>query len=318
MTDPRVRFGQAEGEIRSSDFRNADLSGCTPGENVHFIDCDFSGVNFTKADLSGARFDGCKFQQAHFDNASLLQANFISACDLNGASLKAADCTSASFVDSSLVNVDATGGIFCRADFTRSDVKNATFDRADLSEVTNFKPDSTRMAGALAGGAGRDEWSRLKAEFTGLKFLMSLIPIIVFVTSILLKAYASLASGLYFAVEGQGGLSSLCGPDGSSCTQWPLWKIVLGLRESWFAFIFVMFSIAYNGLRFLVTLRVDTLVIQERSSGATPQHRGLKGYGWLHILRLILLPAKLLFLALFAWNMYELLATTVLLPNEAK
>lgn len=88
-----------------------------------------------------------------------------------------------------------------------------------------------------------------------------------------------------------------------------------GLYEGWLAFSFVVFSFAYNAARFLLTTRVDTLAPDERSSGATPALGGPSGYGWLAKAQLALFFAKLVFLGLFIWNMYELLTRSVLLPN---
>jgi hypothetical protein len=88
-----------------------------------------------------------------------------------------------------------------------------------------------------------------------------------------------------------------------------------GLYEGWLPSSFVMFSIFYNSTRFLLTMRIDTLAADERSSGATPLHGGVGGYGWLGYVRRLLWVAKLIFLCLFLWNMYKLLTKSILLPN---
>jgi hypothetical protein len=85
------------------------------------------------------------------------------------------------------------------------------------------------MSSVLFSPDSRDPWTKLKAEFTGLKFMMSLIPVIIFVFSLLLKAYAGFIYGTYAAIAPDMGLKSLCTQEGTTCSAWPIWKIFTGL-----------------------------------------------------------------------------------------
>ena len=311
-------FEAAVGTVSGLNFRDLDLRLSSVPESAVFENCDFSKAILSNLDLSGLEFRQCLFQGADLSSSVLLGATFAEKCILTDSVLKRSDATGANFASSDMSSVDASGATFLNADFTDVKTERAIFDRADLSNAIGFAPDRTQVAGTVFLGPRTwtgwqvDGWTYLHAEYTGLKLFLSILPPLIFVLSLLAKAYTSVAVGAY---QAQLNLGGLCGKEGQLCSEVQLWQIVFGFREGPWAVFFIFFSITYNVSRFLLTLRVSHFSRLESRTRITPKLQGLDGYGVLRKVSTIVWCAKWIMLLLFASNMASLLSQTVVLPN---
>ena len=259
-------FEAATGTVSGLNFRGENLRETKAPEEATFSECDFSNVDFTEAVLSGLKFERCIFRQTKFIKSTLIGCSFIESCDLFGAKLSGADATSADFTGANMERVTATDAKFYKSIFTNAKLSFSVFDRADLGDAVNFTPDQTSVHGAVFSGNRIDKWTALRFEYTGLKLLLSLFPPIIFMLSLLAEAYASLTMNYYLANSGN---NALCGPDGSLCAEYAVWQVLLGYREGWIATAFIFYSIIYNCVRFLLTMKVASLALSEDRSRIT-------------------------------------------------
>ena len=88
---PRTFFGRSE--IRSSSFRDADLSESTANWN-DFIDVDFERADLSRCDLRGCNFERARFVRATLIGADLRRCGFV-GCDFAEAILDGAHLTRA-------------------------------------------------------------------------------------------------------------------------------------------------------------------------------------------------------------------------------
>lgn len=305
-----TQFEAAAGLVCSLSFREVDLRTVKPPADAVFQNCDFSGAIFHGLDLSGLEFRNCLFQQADLSNSILLGTRFLDGCDFSGASLKEVEAEEADFSTAILQKAIFTGSVLTAATFTGSKVQQSIFDRADLTDALNFSPDRTKVLGTVFSGRNVDNWTALRGEYTGLNMFISSLPPIVYALSMLVEAYSAVAVSAFVASSA----SDICGSDGILCPKYPIWQILMGFREGTLAIFFVGFSILYNAVRLLLTLRVSKLASAEDRSHFTPSLGGIGGYGILRRASIFVSFAKWAMLALFAVNMFGLLTQTIVLP----
>lgn len=319
-TNPRDKsdFEAATGTVSGLDFRGVDLRQSSVPDNATFEKCDFSKADLSELDLSGLEFKECLFQRTDFSNCILVGAIFSDNCNFSAAVLKNVDATGATFTNCNMSQIDASGSILISSVFTGTTTERAVFDRSDLSNATDFAPDRTQVAGTVFAGPKTwtgwkvDGWTYLVAEYTGLKLFLSVLPPLIFVLSLLAKAYTSVAMSAY---QAQINLGDLCGENGQFCSEVQLWEIIFGFREGLLASFFVFFSIAYYISRFLLTMRVSDFSSLENRTHVTPKAGGFGGYIFLRKVSTFVWCAKWIMLALFAVNMIELLSQSVVLPE---
>ncbi len=189
----RTDFEAATGSPCSLNFRGVNLSNSTAPLDTIFIKCDFSGADLSKTDLSGLTFRECLLQQTDFTDCILIGTKFTDKSDLTSAILHRVDAKKSVFSNSNLSKVEATDGEFNGADFFESKLEQSRFYRSDLTDVENFSPDRTYISEAVISGKTVDKWTVLRTEYTGLNLIISMFPAAIFVVSLLVKTYASIA-----------------------------------------------------------------------------------------------------------------------------
>lgn len=308
----KADFEAATGVVSGLNFKEVDLRGTEAPTDVIFSNCDFSRAKFANVNLSGLVFKGCLFQQTDFSGSILLGAAFSEKCNLTGAILKGVDASNASFVDCNMSRAIATGAEFVEINFKDTKMERAVFDRSDLSNAKDFEPDCTQVDGTVFTGKSVDSWTYLRGEYTGLNLVVAIIPVLIFVISLLGKAYLKVAVSAYATYANP---EAVCDVSGNLCEKVPLWEIMLGLRDGTMATVFIVFSIVYNVARYLVTKRVSALAETEDRTHTTPRQEGLGGYLLLRRVSYFVWWAKWGMLILFGYNMIELLSHPILLPK---
>ena len=328
-------------ELSGFDFRGADLSNC-------IIDGgDFSNCDFREVPLQGTEFRGVALRQAKFGSADLDGAEFDKACDCFMADFSGADAARTKFLGTALHQAVFNGADLPDADFIGASLKDASFERAKLFRVTGFKPDHTNIGGAMFSAGAPDAWSRLKRNYTGVRLILNLVGLGVFIAAISAKAFGlygaamvqvSAVEGLSAPTEATKGLadviSSFCSQAGSPCREVHLWEVLLGLTQGWSAFVYVMASILSNAVRFGLTLTISQMEQEESKSGYTPNldfdpppctlpfPKSLswlaqlpKSYGWIVPVDCFMSAAKWVLLALLGVSLWDLAMTTIILPT---
>jgi hypothetical protein len=249
-----------------------------------------------------------------------------------------------------MIEVDATGTDFRNAEFSGSNLQDAVFDLADLRGARNFLFDHTRTRGILLLKGGSDRWSVLRRAYTGPRLFLNLLPVFVFVVTLAGKSY-----GLYILAllenraAPQLGIAGYCAQSGVACETRTVLEILIGIGEGPWAVGFVVFALAYNALRFLLTMTVARLRDEEGRSGTTPSYgidwagfrkrvgQAIKGKtpghdSWASALyaacleplasyripfyaHRVLMLGQYLMYALFAKSLYGILAAEVTLPG---
>ena len=304
-------FEEARGKVEGLCFRELDLSRCSSPEEAIFAGCDFSLAKLKNLDISGLEFQNCTFQQTDFSNTVMVATEFTQGCDFSRAILKHVDASRAVFRHCNLTEVDASLGHFIAATFTKTTTSRAIFDNANLADAVDFTPDETSVNNTLFSISGSDEWTMLRTEYTGMNLTISIAAPLSFVFIMLLKAYATIATSSFVARTGQ---QTLCGPEGENCATYYLWEIIFGVQEGMHAVLLVIYALAYNLLRGVLTFRVSSLVQHENRTHCTPHHSGWKGYKLLHNGAIFLRIGKYLMYLFLAINLFQLSFTEVLVP----
>jgi hypothetical protein len=251
--------------------QGAGLAGLQAAD-VTFKNCDFSGVNATGATFAGVTFDDCLFQQTILDGANMVGARFTKG-SLHAAKMRDAHADGAKFLGATMTEVDATGADFRNADFGGSSLQDAILDLADLRGARNFLFDQTRTRGIRLLLGGDDQWSVLRRVYTGPRLLLNLLPVFVFVITLAGKSYALyILALLQTRPAPQLGIAGYCSQAGASCETRTVLEVLIGIGEGPWAVGFVLFALAYNALRFLLTMTVARLRDEEGRSGTTPPY----------------------------------------------
>ena len=337
--NPRTRFCGIE-------LRNEHLPGLR-ARDADFVDCDFSATSLAGGDFSGATFTNVAFQQTDLTGATLIGATFDEDCVLSPAILKNAVAGHAAFLGCSLEDADAEGANFEHAMFTGAMLTGARFDRTDLRGAQGLVFDRTSVRGAVFAPDAADDWSRLRRNYTGARFLLTMLALLVFVGVLAAKAFAlygialietaaipDRAALLAGAASADSLIEAYCRQEGATCRTTSLWRVLLGFTDGYFAATYVLLSIAYNAARFVMTVSVAGMRDEEERSGRTPHRiarpqarKGIGGwiearctacrvsYGWLLPVDRFLGWYRWVVLAAFLGGVVDIALTPIVLPG---
>ncbi|MGH9756040.1 MAG: pentapeptide repeat-containing protein, partial [Blastocatellia bacterium] len=174
-------------------------------EGANLIGLDFSGMTLKSANLRGCNLSDAKFRSAFLeqtvlDEASIAEADFTGA-ELSDASFRRAKLGKVQFAHANAYDAhfDSADVIGCRfenamlegADFSRATLtapvfsgahlRFARFDGAIMSEPEGFLPDRTFSNAIGHATRPNDAWSILRRKYTGIRFALNLLLLIVFV-----------------------------------------------------------------------------------------------------------------------------------------
>ena len=168
----------------------------------------------------------------------------------------------------------------------------------------------------------KDPWSTLVRSYTGAKMAFNALFLALFFTPLLLKGAALVAisriearlNANFAAVASK--LAEL-GPSISvpiktdvcayvECTTIPVWRIVLGLNESWWVMTVGVVLLAYNACRVFLTWRIAPLKEDQQATGITPLYtQDATAAFWMTFIALISRGWELLALVRESlWNCY--------------
>ena len=321
--------------MRGQDFSGLDLRETTHKipSDVTFISCDFSRTLFNARNLDGLRFQSCTFARTDFTGARLRQCRFEACTDLTDAAFGNVRAQQAAFLGCTLDGRDFSHADLADADFTGSTIIGTDFTHADLARAKGLTPDRTRFRLAAlippkpvsrvqaVLGTHMDKWSWLRTRFTGLRLFLSLLPVLIFVGTLLGKAVIA-AYGTGFGTDDNGLPVQFCALADAACVTLPAWWILLGFEQStwadplsWLAPAYVVLALCHNTARFFVTLHVDGLARAEDRTGVCPPWGSGGGYGpLLYNVAFAISLSQWLLSVLFAVNLYELLTIDIQLP----
>ena len=140
-----------------------------PKENI-----DLTGVSLTEADLTGVNLT-----RAHLDGVNLTRAH-LDGADLTGAKLTGAKLTGAKLTRADLTATNLTRAVLFNADLTEADLIGANLTRAHLRGANGLRLDQTMIRNAVFSAWARDPWSTLRRSYTGPKFLLNLLFLVLF------------------------------------------------------------------------------------------------------------------------------------------
>jgi uncharacterized protein YjbI with pentapeptide repeats len=275
------RAASADLQVSNVNLRGVDLRSIKwPDQStITLKNCDFTNANLSHdhtspgSSLPGTIFDECTFQQTDLTGANLIGTRFESACNLHGAILRDAVATGAEFLNADMKDVDATNAVFLRSRFTGSQLQDATLDLADLRYAEGLRLDQTRTRGAKFSKRSENPWSKLRRVYTGPRLILNLLPVMIFVATLAVKAYALYLLAILEGGLGAEAIAAYCKRPATFCQNSTVLGVLSGYRAGWLEFLFVTFAASYNLMRFGATVVVSGLREAEDQSGVSPPYK---------------------------------------------
>ena len=252
-------------------------------EYIHLEGVDLRLAQLAWVNLSYAHLEQANFSEAHLENAKLRCAHF------EDAKLKKSHLEYSNLRHAHLQRADVRG-----AHFSHSTVYRADFHRTDVRGVTGLLFDGNCVEQILIEGNASDPWSVLRRSYTGPRFFVHLILLILF-----FLPYAGRLLYLSTASQTQQSLNEIVDryepkletvPGSKSAVEsarkWfqkkyrrqRAWPILIGWDLGWMAFLFSIIVVSYNGIRAYLTLKVGMLRDAEERSLISPTLP--RYYGW--------------------------------------
>ena len=334
-------------DLSGADLSRADLSGADLSE-ADLSGVDLSRANLSGADLSRANLSGADLSRANLSGADLSRA-YLSGADLSwaylyGADLSRADLSGASLSGANLSEADLPGAILYRADLSD----------ADLTDVDGLEVDSSRVVHARFSPNSSDKWSILRRTYTGPNLVLNLVLLLLFFAPLIIEGASLSAVGgaeqhVIDAVnhfDDHHFRTDCKGPDGAitgtvkyldmpalvkdreviwkeknvriPCRTQPVWKMLLGYggsHENVMPYLTVAL-IAYQIVRYIMTMRISAMREAEERSGISPPRSGFLSYRRLFLVhRLMLILVGLSALA-FTYRIGEILTSDLVLTGS--
>jgi uncharacterized protein YjbI with pentapeptide repeats len=151
-------------------------------ESVTFSYGKLNGVDFSRAELHHVDFSEVKFQDCNFVNATADYCIF-----------KDAELTNVKFELARLIGSDFRGATFVyKPDPSKpnelKDLFSADLSDADFRGARGYQFDDNRAQGIILSPHASDEWSVLRRAYTGTKFGLNLLFLLLFFLPIVVKA----------------------------------------------------------------------------------------------------------------------------------
>lgn len=293
-------------------IQGADLRGLNCAEFV-FVDCDFSRCDFSRGDFAAATFKDCRLLNTDFSYSNLFDARFESSgntgeqtCDLTRANLSHVVANPAHFIRVNLGDITAESARFQGANFDGSNLKGACLNLANLDQASNYQLDGCQTHLTEFSAQADDDWSVLRRTYTGLNLFLNLIPVTVFVLILTTKTLLHYVAGYLKAAALS--IASFCELDPGACSSVKLLSVVSGWDHGFMAFVFVLFSLVFNGGRYFVTRRVVAMREAEDRSQRSPERAAYARYKTYHD---ILKCMFVINIVLFLWNLGDVLLTGI-------
>ena len=312
-------------ELRELDLHDIDLA------EIDFENCDLSGADLSGTKLMGSSWTNCQFGLTNLTDAQLQGATIGSGCSFEGATLNGCAANRATFSASNFHNAKAVGADFGHVEFGNSRLANIDLTRASLDNASNYLLDRAIVRDTGFSADATDPWSKLRRTYTGPRFVLNLLLLIAFVLYLVAKAFAYQILVLIQAAPGLAdGIEAYCGIH--PCESVRIGDVLLGLHDG--AAFFVISSLIYNLLRFVLTFGVSALREQEERSGRTPAYdpppmldnrrrltdwllRFRQFYRWMHgVHRWLMFPLWIIVMISFFDALYGLATDVIQLPNH--
>ncbi len=312
-------------KLREFDLRDVDLA------EIDFANRDLSGADLSGTKLMGSSWTTCQFGLANLKDAQLQGATFGSGCNFEGATLNGCAVYRASFSASNFHNAKAVGANFDYVDFGNSPLTNMDLTRASLDNASNYLLDRAVVRDTRFSAHATDPWSQLRRTYTGPRFVLNLSLLITFVLSLVAKAFAYQILVLIEAAPGLAdGIEAYCRIH--TCEYVRIGDVLLGFHDG--AEFFVISSLVYNLLRFVLTFGVSALREQEERSGRSPAYdpppmldnrrrpthwlrHFRQYYRWMHGVHCwLMFPLWIIVMISFFDALYGLATEVIQLPNH--
>jgi uncharacterized protein YjbI with pentapeptide repeats len=278
----------------------------TDFSHAHFVNTHFHDTPLQGSFFSGTRFincrlpnlQNCKFSDNEFVACVLRDAT---GCQFHKASFsrsvwrsiqfRACSFSDIKFDGDTFMGVSFSSCIFKRVDFRRTaTLDSVRFGNArlndcnlaatDFSNCRNFILDGTNIKDARLPVRSSDPWSHLVRSYTGAHMAFNAMVLAAFFVPFLLKGLGLIALGrlegiILQAISDRSNHTIISPTDiciAVSCKAVPVWKIVLGLDESWWVALVGLLLLGYNTLRALLTWRVAPLQEDQGRSWKTPRY----------------------------------------------
>ena len=325
-SQPTPRQRVANTILRESNLQRVDLS------EIDFHDCDLSGADLSGAKLMGSTWTDCRFGLTNLSGAQLQGATFNSGCVFEGATLNDCVATRAKFVASDFHNATAVGANFDQVDFGGSRLANTDLTRASLNDAFSFVLDRAVVRSTEFSATASDPWSILRRTYTGPRFVLNFMLLVMFVLTLVAKTFAYQVLVLIESAPGLAmGIDAYCLQ--YVCEDVRISDVLLGFRDG--AAFFVISGLIYNLLRFVLTFGVSALREQEERSGRSPAYdpplmlddrrrrsdwlrRYRQFYRWMYgVHRWVMFPLWIVVMISFLGALYGIATDIIRLPVQA-
>jgi hypothetical protein len=212
---------------------------------------------------------------------------------------------------------------------------------ADLRETSGLTLDSTFIRGARFSPDSKDRWSVIRRWYTGPKFFLHLLILIVFLLPYVVRTVGWLGvnraqESLVSATRGLDEAASQLRREGhpaavvvgdalrrltqikpclqADCRQFSVGAVLIGVDRGSRYWLLAVALLVYNLCRGILTFFAGPLRDEEERSGYSPPLKGFNGYGWLWYLHCAVVVLLFLALTSFAYHLWDWLTRPVWLP----
>lgn len=323
------RYATGERDFRSLQLPGIDLSGTTLRDvnlagatlaQANLRNADLERADLTAAELPAAHLDGAILYRAELKNALLDSATLVGSnlshanserADFERADLRRADFRNSRLVGANLKLANLRGAGFEGADLSLAVVQDAKLDfaRFDKKAAKTLRFDGNSIRGVQLPPNSGDPWSVLRRAYSGPRFALHLLTIILFglpyASHALLwlsvnrmqQVVASVSTDLQEAgkrltEKGQPEVAQALGKRllavsispclEHNCSRWKLWQLLVGFHRGTWITLLAILLIVYNGLRFVLTMRVGAARDEEERSKHAPRWDEYRKLRWLH------------------------------------
>jgi hypothetical protein len=293
----------------------ADLAG------MHLLGADLRHAILIQADLRGSNLGVAMLNEAILLGAKL-NKSVLSQANLSRAIMNEADLGGAELLETNLSGAQLNAANLSGAGLGRADLTDT-----DLTDVRGLEVDSCRIVHTRFSPNANDKWSKLRRTYTGPKLVLNLLLMMLFFTPLIIKgaSLTALGDAQHRVIEAINRVDNYrlkvqcTQPDGAiigvvrereirvPCRIQSVWKLLMGFGGPYGSFMpyLTAILIAYQFLRYWMTMQISAMREAEERSGISPPRDGLLSYRrlfWVHRLLDVIRLATLAALGLRAYE----------------
>jgi len=284
--------------LRDCNIQSLGISGNSTIENIILIGCTIDNIVIKDSKVPNITISNCDIKNIAIKDISENNNTKLKNCSVSGYLLV-------------MIKASISGG---------------DYSNANIYNIDDVYFSGSYMRGVRYSSNKSDKWKELKEKYTGIKFIISTISLIFFISPYLVKVIFFKLLNLFEESVGNG----ICGEKlinnyGKTieCKEYSIVEYLLGFKENKLIFYFTLILIFYNISRAYLTYKVNQLTNKEGLTGYYPKIHSLNmdllkdfSNDYMHLVLLDKLMKVVFYIVLISivYQAFNLLTSTVWIP----